>query len=72
MPIGKFQVLQHRMVDMFMNYEQSVSITLMVTLKLGESEAERAKAASAAKVHDRQGRALRRPEVRCRSMAAWA
>lgn len=49
-PIGKFQVLQHRMVDMFMNYEQSVSITYMVTLKLGEGEAERKKAASAAKV----------------------
>jgi alkylation response protein AidB-like acyl-CoA dehydrogenase len=49
-PIGKFQVLQHRMVDMFMNYEQSVSITYMVTLKLGESVAERKKAASAAKV----------------------
>ena len=49
-PIGKFQVLQHRMVDMFMNYEQSVSITYMLTLKLGESEAERKKAASAAKV----------------------
>ncbi|MEJ1970274.1 MAG: acyl-CoA dehydrogenase family protein [Rhizomicrobium sp.] len=49
-PIGKFQVLQHRMVDMFVQYEQSVSITLMVTLKLEETEAERAKAASAAKV----------------------
>lgn len=49
-PIGKFQVLQHRMVDMFMNYEQSVSITYMVTLKLSESETERKKAASAAKV----------------------
>lgn len=49
-PIGKFQVLQHRMVDMFMNYEQSASITLMVTLKLGESAVERKKAASAAKV----------------------
>jgi len=49
-PIGKFQVLQHRMVDMFMSYEQSVSITYMVTLKLGESAAERKKAASAAKV----------------------
>jgi alkylation response protein AidB-like acyl-CoA dehydrogenase len=48
-PIGKFQVLQHRMVDMFVNYEQSVSITLMVTLKLDESDAERKKAASAAK-----------------------
>ena len=49
-PIGKFQVLQHRMVDMFMNYEQSVSITYMVTLKLNESDEERRKAASAAKV----------------------
>jgi pimeloyl-CoA dehydrogenase small subunit len=49
-PIGKFQVLQHRMVDMFMNYEQSVSITYMVTLKLSESETERKKAAAAAKV----------------------
>lgn len=49
-PIGKFQVLQHRMVDMFMNAEQSASITLMITLKLGESEIERKKAASAAKV----------------------
>lgn len=48
-PIGKFQVLQHRMVDMFVNYEQSVSITLMVTLKLADAAA-RAKAASAAKV----------------------
>jgi pimeloyl-CoA dehydrogenase small subunit len=49
-PIGKFQVLQHRMVDMFMNYEQSVSITYMVTLKLDDTETERKKAASAAKV----------------------
>ena len=38
------------MVDMFMNYEQSVSITYMVTLKLNEGETERKKAASAAKV----------------------
>jgi alkylation response protein AidB-like acyl-CoA dehydrogenase len=48
-PIGKFQALQHRMVDMFVNYEQAVSITLMVTLKLAESDSERARAASAAK-----------------------
>jgi pimeloyl-CoA dehydrogenase small subunit len=49
-PIGKFQVLQHRMVDMFINYEQSASITYMVTLKLDGCDAERRKAAAAAKV----------------------
>lgn len=49
-PIGKFQVLQHRMVDMFMETEQMVSMTYMVNLKLGESDVERKKAASAAKV----------------------
>ncbi len=49
-PIGSFQVLQHRMVDMFMAYEQSVSVAYMAALKLDESEAERMKACSAAKV----------------------
>ena len=49
-PIGKFQVLQHRMVDMFMEHEQSISMTYMATLKLGEDPVERKKAASAAKV----------------------
>lgn len=49
-PIGKFQVLQHRMVDMFMEHQQSISMTYMATLKLGEEEAERKKAVSAAKV----------------------
>lgn len=49
-PIGKFQVLQHRMVDMFMQYEQCVSMTYMVNLKLDEEYSERRKAASGAKV----------------------
>lgn len=48
-PIANFQVLQHRMVDMFINLEQSVSMTYMATIKL-EDDAERAKAVSAAKV----------------------
>ncbi len=47
-PIGKFQVLQHRMADMFVALEQSVSATLMATLKLGGPG--RRKAVSAAKV----------------------
>jgi alkylation response protein AidB-like acyl-CoA dehydrogenase len=47
--IADFQVLQHRMVDMFMEVEQAVSMTLMATLKLDESDTERMKAVSAAK-----------------------
>jgi alkylation response protein AidB-like acyl-CoA dehydrogenase len=38
------------MVDMFTSYQQSVSMTLMVTLHLDEDAAVRKKAASAAKV----------------------
>jgi alkylation response protein AidB-like acyl-CoA dehydrogenase len=49
-PIATFQVLQHRMVDMFTALEQAVSMTYMVTLKLDSGARERAKAASAAKV----------------------
>jgi len=49
-PIASFQVLQHRMVDMFMALEQSVSMTYMATIKLSESDQERAKAISSAKV----------------------
>lgn len=49
-PIASFQVLQHRMVDMFMATEQSVSMAYMAALKMGESADERAKAAAAAKV----------------------
>ena len=49
-PIGEFQVLQHRLVDMFLTLEQAVSMTYMAALKLGEPAAERGKAVSAAKV----------------------
>jgi alkylation response protein AidB-like acyl-CoA dehydrogenase len=44
---GEFQVIQHRLVDMFMEVEQAVSITLMATLKLDTPE--RAAAVSMAK-----------------------
>lgn len=56
-PIGTFQVLQHRMVDMFTEYEQAVSMTYLATLKLDADEAERKRAVSAAKV--RVGQAAR-------------
>ena len=55
--ISNFQVLQHRMVDMFIEVEQAVSMTYMATIKLDESNDERAKAVSAAKV--RIGRACK-------------
>jgi pimeloyl-CoA dehydrogenase small subunit len=48
--IATFQVLQHRMVDMFMAAEQASSMTYMVTLKLDEADKARKLAASAAKV----------------------
>ena len=50
-PIGKFQVIKHRMVDMLMACEEARSMAYMATLKLGESDPNvRKRAASAAKV----------------------
>jgi len=50
-PIGKFQVLQHRMVDMFMEYEQSKSLMFMAAMRLAEGYGPQAqKAVSAFKV----------------------
>jgi alkylation response protein AidB-like acyl-CoA dehydrogenase len=49
-PISSFQVLQHRMVDMFIQLEQSISMTYMATIKLTDTDVERAKAVAAAKV----------------------
>jgi alkylation response protein AidB-like acyl-CoA dehydrogenase len=48
-PIGRFQVLQHRMADMFMEVEQIASMTLMAVLKLDLPDAERKAAVSLAK-----------------------
>ena len=50
-PIGKFQVLQHRMVDMFMEHEQSKSLMYMAAMRLDEGYGvEARKAISAFKV----------------------
>jgi hypothetical protein len=48
-PISAFQVLQHRMVDMFIQVEQAVSMTYMATIKLADDR-QRSKSAAAAKV----------------------
>lgn len=50
-PIAKFQVLQHRMADMFLNAEQATSMSYLAAIKCLEPDAgERRRALSAAKV----------------------
>ena len=49
-PIGSFQVLQHRMVDMYMELEQAVSAVYLAVLNLESDPVSRARAVSAAKV----------------------
>jgi len=56
-PIGKFQVLAHRMSDMFVEAEQVSSMALMGTLKLDEDAAARKAAVSMAKA--KVGRSLK-------------
>ena len=48
-PIGSFQVLQHRMVDMMIHAEETKSLAMLATLKLDADAQERGRAASAAK-----------------------
>ncbi|MCB1693684.1 MAG: acyl-CoA dehydrogenase family protein [Pseudomonadales bacterium] len=47
-PIGKFQVLQHKMVDMFMEHEQTKSLLYMAALRLVEGDLDVARQALSA------------------------
>ena len=50
-PIGRFQVLQHRMVDMFIAHEEAKSMAMMAAMRIDEEDTDaRKKAMSAAKV----------------------
>jgi alkylation response protein AidB-like acyl-CoA dehydrogenase len=54
-PISRFQVLQHRLVDMLMEAEQALSMSYQATLRLGLPPMERAKAVSQAKAKIAKG-----------------
>lgn len=54
-PIGRFQVLQHRMADMFMALEQCRSLLLAATLKVAEGHEDAQAAVHALKAQLGQG-----------------
>ncbi len=71
-PIGGFQVLQHRMVDMYMELEQAVAAAYLAMLNLDDEPDTRARAVSAAKATVGRAARVRSARARCNCTAAWA
>ncbi len=71
-PLGAFQVLRHRMVDMFMQLEQAVSMTYLAAIRLADPDP----AAGAAPPRPPRRRSARpplhRPVRQSSCTAAWA
>ena len=69
-PIGGFQVLQHRMVDMYMELEQAVSAAYLAVLNLDAEPATRAGRFPRPRPRS-GGRRASSARTRCNCTAAW-
>ncbi len=70
--IGSFQVLQHRMVDMFIAHQEALSLMQHLRLSLDAQRSRSLAAGVRRQVEDRLCRPGSLPTRRCSSTAAWA